>query len=217
MGRADFWPPRFVPRALNVERLLQARWVAQLGGPPSPKECLLGKCKFAVVSQGKIFSVDASGEINSAPSTCAGRCWAARMMQPSRRIEPSFAPPSKFSRKRTRSGDRPGLQNRRAAGFPVAGAFDSHTLPPKLMTWHLVQSVLRKVLQVQLVLRRTVNASGGVRGLCGSHLRLCGSIPTRSLVPNTSRLVAADRAVSVRSRWPTRSLASESRHKLGLW
>jgi hypothetical protein len=29
-----------------------------------------------------------------------------------------------------RSGDRPGLQNRRAAGLPVAGAFDSHTLPP---------------------------------------------------------------------------------------
>ena len=28
------------------------------------------------------------------------------------------------------SGDPPGLQNRRAAGLPVAGAFDSHTLPP---------------------------------------------------------------------------------------
>jgi hypothetical protein len=28
------------------------------------------------------------------------------------------------------SGDCPGLQNRRAAGHPVAGAFDSHTLPP---------------------------------------------------------------------------------------
>ena len=28
------------------------------------------------------------------------------------------------------SGDSPGLQNRRAAGLPVAGAFDSHTLPP---------------------------------------------------------------------------------------
>jgi len=34
-------------------------------------------------------------------------------------------------RKRMGSGDPPGLQNRRAAGFPVAGAFDSHTLPPK--------------------------------------------------------------------------------------
>ena len=31
------------------------------------------------------------------------------------------------------SGDPPGLQNRRAAGFPVAGAFDSHTLPPFTM------------------------------------------------------------------------------------
>src|ERR671924_666401 len=29
------------------------------------------------------------------------------------------------------SGDPPGLQNRRAAGFPVAGVFDSHTLPPE--------------------------------------------------------------------------------------
>jgi hypothetical protein len=34
------------------------------------------------------------------------------------------------SRKRMRSGDRPGLQNRRAAGFPVTGGFDSHSLPP---------------------------------------------------------------------------------------
>ncbi len=28
------------------------------------------------------------------------------------------------------SGDPPGLQNRRSAGLPVEGAFDSHTLPP---------------------------------------------------------------------------------------
>ena len=28
------------------------------------------------------------------------------------------------------SGDSPGLQNRRAAGLPVAGGFDSHSLPP---------------------------------------------------------------------------------------
>jgi hypothetical protein len=33
-------------------------------------------------------------------------------------------------RKRMRSGDRPGLQNRRAAGHPVAGGFDPHSLPP---------------------------------------------------------------------------------------
>ena len=31
-----------------------------------------------------------------------------------------------------RSGDRPGLQNRRAAGNPVAGGFDPHSLPPFL-------------------------------------------------------------------------------------
>ncbi len=29
-----------------------------------------------------------------------------------------------------RYGDRPGLQNRRAAGNPVTGGFDSHSLPP---------------------------------------------------------------------------------------
>jgi hypothetical protein len=34
------------------------------------------------------------------------------------------------TRKRMRSGDRPGLQNRRVAGFPVTGGFDSHSLPP---------------------------------------------------------------------------------------
>src|SRR5947208_13870520 len=35
-------------------------------------------------------------------------------------------------RKRMRSGDRPGLQNRRVAGHPVTGGFDSHSLPPLL-------------------------------------------------------------------------------------
>ncbi len=35
-------------------------------------------------------------------------------------------------RKRMRSGDRPGLQNRRVAGYPVTGGFDSHSLPPLL-------------------------------------------------------------------------------------
>ncbi len=29
-----------------------------------------------------------------------------------------------------RSGDRRGLQNRRTAGLPVVGGFDSHSLPP---------------------------------------------------------------------------------------
>jgi hypothetical protein len=31
-----------------------------------------------------------------------------------------------------RSGDRPGLQNRRVAGNPVTGGFDPHSLPPIL-------------------------------------------------------------------------------------
>ena len=35
-------------------------------------------------------------------------------------------------RKRMGSGEPHGLQNRRAAGYPVAGAFDSHTLPPDI-------------------------------------------------------------------------------------
>ena len=33
-------------------------------------------------------------------------------------------------RKRMRSGDRPGLQNRRVAGNPVTDGFDPHSLPP---------------------------------------------------------------------------------------
>ncbi len=44
------------------------------------------------------------------------------------------------------SGDPPGLQNRREAGLPVFGAFDSHTLPPSqlqekkpLVTFVIVQ------------------------------------------------------------------------------
>jgi hypothetical protein len=52
------------------------------------------------------------------------------------------------SRKRMRSGDRPGLQNRRAAGFPVTGGFDSHSLPPSLSSARLGDYV------------------SGVRGVC---------------------------------------------------
>jgi hypothetical protein len=37
-------------------------------------------------------------------------------------------------RKRMRSGDRPGLQNRRVAGHPVTGGFDPHSLPPFFST-----------------------------------------------------------------------------------
>src|SRR5271169_5830560 len=38
-------------------------------------------------------------------------------------------------RKRMRSGDRPGLQNRRVAGNPVTGGFDPHSLPPFVFNW----------------------------------------------------------------------------------
>lgn len=48
-----------------------------------------------------------------------------------------------------RSGDRPGLQNRRAAGFPVAGGFDPHSLPPFVFDSrdacaHLKESAIRE-------------------------------------------------------------------------
>ncbi len=40
-----------------------------------------------------------------------------------------------------RSGDRPGLQNRRAAGLPVAGGFDPHSLPPFFGSLRIGKSV----------------------------------------------------------------------------
>jgi hypothetical protein len=43
-------------------------------------------------------------------------------------------------RKRMWSGDHPGLQNRRAAGLPVTGGFDPHSLPPKQRTELRVRS-----------------------------------------------------------------------------
>src|SRR5437868_551934 len=43
------------------------------------------------------------------------------------------------------SGDGPGLQNRRAAGLPVAGAFDSHTLPPFINNLRGLRALLRAV------------------------------------------------------------------------
>src|ERR1700694_1588404 len=48
-----------------------------------------------------------------------------------------------------RSGDRPGLQNRRAAGFPVAGGFDSHSLPPFIFNW-LVRSFVQPFSECDL-------------------------------------------------------------------
>ncbi len=42
----------------------------------------------------------------------------------------AFPMPHRGTWKRMRSGDRPGLQNRRAASFGFAGGFDSHSLPP---------------------------------------------------------------------------------------
>ena len=46
-----------------------------------------------------------------------------------------------------RSGDRPGLQNRRVAGNPVTDGFDPHSLPPNISeerarTWTAVAPVL---------------------------------------------------------------------------
>jgi hypothetical protein len=50
---------------------------------------------------------------------------SSRALSPALGVEISAS-----TRKRMWSGDHPGLQNRRAAGFPVAGGFDSHSLPP---------------------------------------------------------------------------------------
>jgi len=47
--------------------------------------------------------------------------------------------------KRMRSGDRPGLQNRRVAGTPVTGGFDPHSLPPIVFN-NLHQVSLESVL-----------------------------------------------------------------------
>src|SRR5271166_575556 len=43
-----------------------------------------------------------------------------------------------------RSGDRPGLQNRRAAGNPVTGGFDPHSLPPSTSIDRLLRGNQRK-------------------------------------------------------------------------
>src|SRR5207244_1986677 len=59
-------------------------------------------------------------------------------------------------RKRMRSGDRPGLQNRRVAGHPVTGGFDSHSLPPSF-----------EVCPCFLILLRDAHRKGGCRGRLG--------------------------------------------------
>ncbi len=42
------------------------------------------------------------------------------------------------------SGDAPGLQNRRAAAYTVAGGFDSHSLPPFIFS-HLGEGLQRRI------------------------------------------------------------------------
>jgi len=48
-----------------------------------------------------------------------------------------------------RSGDRPGLQNRRAAGLPVAGGFDPHSLPPGFGGLRTLAIILQSVCPIQ--------------------------------------------------------------------
>jgi hypothetical protein len=48
-----------------------------------------------------------------------------------------------ISWKRMRSGDRPGLQNRRVAGNPVTGGFDPHSLPPALSSLQATKTSVR--------------------------------------------------------------------------
>ena len=54
----------------------------------------------------------------------------ARVRLDSVRANPFPRKAELFPGKRMRSGDRPGLQNRRTAGNPVIDGFDSHSLPP---------------------------------------------------------------------------------------
>src|SRR5271166_2594421 len=71
-----------------------------------------------------------------------------------------------------RSGDRPGLQNRRTAGLPVVGGFDSHSLPPSAGVPSL-RSGFRRAARTP---RQRLNFKTGGRQVCLSSV---GSTPTR--------------------------------------
>src|SRR5205823_5495698 len=57
-------------------------------------------------------------------------------------------------RKRMRSGDRPGLQNRRVAGHPVTGGFDPHSLPPCCV--HLGEMPLSPAVEAERLLTSSI-------------------------------------------------------------
>ena len=79
-----------------------------------------------------------------------------------------------------RSGDRPGLQNRRAAGYPVTGGFDSATLPQKsdcapiLVRVRLLPPVEAERLLVSSIILRRLNFDfdqqrSGLTKYCGKE------------------------------------------------
>jgi hypothetical protein len=86
------------------------------------------------------------------------------------------------------SGDPPGLQNRRAAGHPVAGAFDSHTLPP-------VRFQSRKLHMVRGKRMRS-GAVEKVREICGLPL----STPALELPRLTAALNDGETGASIPRR-----------------
>ena len=77
--------------------------------------------------------------------------------------------------KRMRSGDRPGLQNRRTAGNPVVGGFDPHSLPPSL-GFPLLRSGFRLRAPAALTPAKRLNFKTGERQAILSPV---GSTPTR--------------------------------------
>src|SRR5580692_10774603 len=78
--------------------------------------------------------------------------------------------------KRMRSGDRPGLQNRRAAGLPVAGGFDPHSLPPFFNnnTSHALPALVKP---------STASFSVGNARKNGSSLVISNNCRTRGVTP----------------------------------
>src|SRR5690242_80352 len=65
------------------------------------------------------------------------------------------------------SGDPPGLQNRREAGYPVSGAFDSHTLPPFVLSvWSQSEHPVLTASRGTMAENRFIRAASLVFAFC---------------------------------------------------
>src|SRR5580693_493266 len=91
-----------------------------------------------------------------------------------------------------RSGDRPGLQNRRAAGNPVTGGFDPHSLPPfifnelaKLAISSQTVITFKSAKRDENVIVANLNSAAEELTGWGSHLSYehCGQRPGHQLRP----------------------------------